>query len=75
MKTEEAQAVIGFFGDETVFYTKNGKCFHVPNCPSVRRSSGNVTSIERALEWDLLPCLICEPVENVLYKEKHMRLR
>lgn len=75
MNTKDAKAVIGFFGDHTVFYTKNGKCFHVPNCPSVSRSSGNVTQMKRAIEWDLVPCLICQPEEHVLYKEKYMELR
>jgi len=75
MNKKEAQAVKGFFGDETVFYTNKGRCFHVPNCPSVRKSSGNVTQMKRAIEWGLMPCCICEPEENFLYKEKYMRLR
>jgi len=75
MKTEEATKVIGFFGDDTVFYTRAGRCFHVVNCPLVRRSSGNVASIKQAIEWGLVPCCVCRPEENVLYKTKHMRLR
>jgi hypothetical protein len=64
----EAKAIVGFLGDETVFYTRKGTRFHVVNCPIVSSKSGNVTQTRRALEYGLKPCDVCRPLENVLYK-------
>ncbi len=76
MKTEEAHAILGMFGCDTVFYTEKGHCFHVLDCPRVRgsrKSEGNVTSIKQAIEWGLAPCRICRPGRNVLYKERRIK--